>query len=61
MSLCVLLVYENAGVRQKTGFGQDVIKPHGFECTCPNVSIFSLKVMITLFGFDFEGVKLQIA
>ena len=52
MSICVLnysyskmLAYD-----KKTVFSQDVSNMHGFECTRPNIRIFSLRIMITLLG-----------
>ena len=34
-------------------YDQDVFITHGFECTWPNIMIFSLKIMITLSGHWF--------
>ena len=46
--ICVLLVFENAGVWQKiVVFGKDVFNMHGFKCTHRNIKIFFLKIMIT--------------
>ena len=37
----------------KTVFGQDVFNTHRLECTCSNVRIFFLKIMMTLLGHWF--------
>ena len=51
MSLCVILVFKNFGVRQKTAvFGQDVF-------THTYLRIFVLKIIITLLGIDLDGFK----
>ena len=42
---------------EKIIVGPYVFNTNGFECTRPNIRIFHLKIMNTLFEIDLEGVK----